>query len=264
MFCTKGIFGHFFRARSVSNVIGEIKEVVSKYHVEEIDILDDTFTLDLERAEKICDEIIKEGITIKLRLSNGIRVDCITPSLLEKLKKAGCYQISYGVESGDDEVLQSIGKEITTDVARKAFQMTKKAGISTIAFFMLGLPFDTPETMQRTIEFAKELDPDYAQFTVTTPLPGTRLWRWVQTHGRLLMVQDWARFDLLSGKICFETDNFSQKDVEKICEKAYRSFYLRPAYFFKTLFRIRSWEDVKITIQRVKFFLSLALGTRNK
>jgi anaerobic magnesium-protoporphyrin IX monomethyl ester cyclase len=245
MYCTKVIFGSRFRTRSPQNVIVEIKELVDEYKIEEINFVDDTFSSDIERAEKICDEIIRQNLNIKLRLSNGLRVDSISERLLKKLKKAGCYQISYGVESGDDEVLKKIGKEVTTQQIKRAFEMTKKEGIEILAFFMLGLPFDTVKTMEKTIAFAKELDPDYAQFTITTPLPKTRLWSWLKSNGTLLVDVDWAKFGLINGKICFETEDFKKEDVEKMFKKAYRSFYLRPKYIFKALLKIRSLKDVK-------------------
>lgn len=252
MYCTKSIFGNRFRARSAGNVLEELRELVDKYHIREFDILDDAFSVDIERAEKICDAMIREKIDIPWRLSNGIRVDFFTEKLAKKLKSAGCYQISFGVESGDDEVLKKIGKEVTTNQIRTAFKITQKLGIETTGFFMLGLPFDTVETMGKTIKFALELDPGFVQFTITTPLPGTKLWRWVESNCGTLSKDVYNSLDFFGEQTCFETENFTKKDVEKLYRNAYHSFYYRPTYIIKRLFKIRSLEEVKRKVEAAK------------
>lgn len=235
MFCAKFVFGAKFRARSPENIIEEIEFLRKNYDVREIDFMDDAFTCDAERVERLCDAMVEQGIKIPWRCSGGTRVDMVGGRLLKKMKAAGCSQISYGVESGDDEVLRKIGKGVTTQDIREAFRKTREAGIETIAFFMLGLPFDTLETMEKTVQFAKELDPDYIQFTIATPLPGTAMYYWVKKHATKLLFTDWKDLNFF-GKVSFETGNFTEEDVLRFYKRVHREFYLRPGYILKQLF----------------------------
>jgi radical SAM superfamily enzyme YgiQ (UPF0313 family) len=233
IFCTKFVFGSKFRARTPENIVEEIEQVTKEYDVRELNFMDDAFTCDAKRVEELCDLMIEKKINIPWRCSGGTRVDMVTEKLLSKMKKAGCIQISYGVESGDDGVLKQIGKQITTDQIREAFKKTKNVGIETVAFFMFGLPFDTIETMEKTIKFAKEIDPDYAQFTIATPLPGTPMYYWVKKYAKKILIQEG---DLnFFNQVCFETENFKKEDVLRLYKKAYKEFYLRPGYIIKRI-----------------------------
>ena len=258
IYCNKSIFTAIFRARSSENIVKEIQELKEKYNIKEFDILDDTFSLDLKRAERICDLLIEKGLNnISWRCSNGLRVDKVSESLLKKMRKAGCHQIAFGVESGNDEVLKKIGKEITKEQVRQAFKLAKKARLETVGFFMIGLPFDTKETMQQTIDFAIELDPDYAQFTITTPLPGTRINSWVRENTCFEGYSSFENFNFFSNDAYFETENFTKEDVSFYYKKAYKSFYYRPRYFLKSLMRLRNWQEIKAKITGLKTLLGL-------
>jgi radical SAM superfamily enzyme YgiQ (UPF0313 family) len=255
IYCNKTIFGRQFRARNPENVVREIEFLIEQYNIKELDILDDTFTLDMKRAEKICDMIVERNIDVSWRCSNGIRVDCVSETLLTKMKKAGCHQVSFGVESGDNKVLKQIGKGITTEQIRDAFSIAKKIGLETVGFFMLGLPFDTKTSMQKTIDFSLELDPDYAQFTMTMPLPATPLYNWFsKRYGEL----DWRKVDFFDGRAVFETENFTKRDVDKFYNTAYRKFYYRPSYIFKNILKLRSIDDLKTKLIGLKNVITLS------
>ncbi|MBI2038638.1 MAG: radical SAM protein, partial [Candidatus Nealsonbacteria bacterium] len=172
-YCNKLTFGRKIRYRSPENFMQEVDFLVEKYKIKEIDFADDCFNFDIARAKKIFDLIASRPYKIHLRFSNGIRADKIDEEFLEKAKKAGCNYIAIGVESGSQEILNRIPKGETLEDIRKAAKMIKKAKIPITGFFMIGLIGDTKETMQQTIDFAKELDLDIAQFNIAIPNPGT-------------------------------------------------------------------------------------------
>lgn len=249
MFCSRCVFGRRVRCRSISNVMGEIRLLVNEYGVEEISVLDDAFLEDRERIVELCDAIRGSGLDLTWRLGNGARVDRVNEKVLAAMKAAGCYEVAFGVESGDDEVLRKIGKEITTDQVREAFRIAHKTEVDTIGFFMLGHPFDTVETMEKTIRFAIELKPTFAQFCMSTPLPGTALWSWVQRSGYSLIGGDVTKLDFLGGTPHFETDAFTCDDALRMYRRAYRKFYLRPSFVWNRLRRIRSLNDVFVLLK---------------
>ncbi|NLW95164.1 MAG: radical SAM protein [Chlamydiae bacterium] len=248
MFCFRP-FGRNLRYRSMDNVMGEVRELVERFRVEEISILDDAFTLDRNRVAEFCDRVSASGLRFAWRLGNGTRVDLIDDELLKMMKRAGCYEVAFGIESGDDEVLRKIGKEITTAQVERAFAAAKRAGMETIGFFMIGHPFDTVETMRKTIDFAIRLDPTYAQFTMSTPLPGTALWTWVKKHGRSLIGDDVTKLDFLGATPHYETDGFTAADARRMYRRAYRRFYIRPRYIWRSIRRIRSLNDIVVLLK---------------
>jgi len=248
MFCFRP-FGRNLRYRSMDNVMGEVRELVERFRVEEISILDDAFTLDRDRVAEFCDRVSASGLRFAWRLGNGTRVDLIDDELLKMMKRAGCYEVAFGIESGDDEVLRKIGKEITTAQVERAFAAAKRAGMETIGFFMIGHPFDTVETMRKTIDFAIRLDPTYAQFTMSTPLPGTALWTWVKKHGRSLIGDDVTKLDFLGATPHYETDGFTAADARRMYRRAYRRFYIRPRYIWRSIRRIRSLNDIVVLLK---------------
>ncbi len=173
-YCFKGIVGRTYRQRSPENLMQELKELIRTYGIRNFYFIDDLFTLDVKRLNVLLDMMIAEGLDIRWQCL--ARVDRVTPELLRKMAAAGCRQIHYGIESGNQEILDRVGKRITLEQVRQAVRWTAEAGIRSKGYFMLGLPGDTEETMEQTIQFAASLDLDDAMFSLTTPFPGTRLW----------------------------------------------------------------------------------------
>ena len=173
-YCFKGIVGRTYRQRSPGNVLAEIEHLVERYGYRHFYFVDDLFTLDQKRLTALAEGIIAAGLDIRWQCL--ARVDRVNPELLKLMYRAGCREIHYGIESGVPEMLDRIGKQITLEGVRQAVAWTAAAGISAKGYFMLGLPGDTEETIERTIRFAAELELDQAMFSITTPFPGTRLW----------------------------------------------------------------------------------------
>ena len=144
------------------------------------------------------------------------------------LKAAGLKRTAFGVESGDPEILKSIDKKVDHDTIRWAFQNAKDVGLETIAFLIIGLPGETRETMQRTIDFAIELDPLIANFSMMTPYPGTKVYEIIKRQGRFL-INDWEDYVFFEQKARYEMGEMTAELVEEMYRKAYRQYYLRPA-----------------------------------
>jgi anaerobic magnesium-protoporphyrin IX monomethyl ester cyclase len=173
-YCFKGIVGRTYRQRSPESVLQEIRYLKREYGYRNFYFIDDLFTLDRRRLKAITTQIIEEKLDIRWQCL--ARVDRVTPELLQLMYQSGCRELHYGIESGNPEVLKTLGKGITHEQVRQAVHWTAQAGILAKGYFMLGLPADTEETMQQTIQFASELELDQAMFSLTTPFPGTRLW----------------------------------------------------------------------------------------
>ena len=217
-------------ATAIMKRVADEMERMLKVGFREIHVEDDGFSTNMRKAKAICDEIIRRGLKAPWTLINGIRVNRTDGELLQKLKEAGCYQAAFGIESGNQEILDRIRKDITKDQVREAVTLTRKVGIETFGFFMLGLPGDTEETMQDTIDFAVELDLDIAKFAVTMPLPGTPLFDEYDEQG-LILTKDWSQylFHDLSNPV-YKHPNLSWETIIKYYKKAYRRFYFRPGF----------------------------------
>lgn len=247
-FCFKKTFGYKFRARSVKNVLNEIIFLKKKYNISEIDIFDDCFNFDLERANEILDGIIAHKLNLHIRCSNGLRADKINKNFLKKMKKAGCVYIAYGVESGDNDILSLIPKSESIEDIEKAVRLTKEVGIETCGFFIFGLLGDSEKTMEKTLELSKRLPFDYASYTIATPYPGTRMWEMVKKEGKIF-IKDWDEFHHSAGKMMFfHPKTADKKTVEKFYKEAYAQFYYRPGYIFSRIFKIRSYQQLKTMI----------------
>jgi radical SAM superfamily enzyme YgiQ (UPF0313 family) len=165
------------------------------------------------------------------------------------MKKAGCRMISYGIEHG--EFIHEIkGGTATLEQAEKAVKWTHNAKIDTVGYFMIGLPQETPKTVRKTIDFAKKLDCTYAQFAITMPFPGNKLYDEAVKSGMVSLDETWEKFvyaGVGSGGIqapILTTKAMSAEDLEYWAKKAYREFYFRPSYIFKKILRIRSLKDI--------------------
>jgi radical SAM superfamily enzyme YgiQ (UPF0313 family) len=247
IYCDKSVFGTSFRKRSPKNIIKEIDFLINNYGVKQIDILDDNFTLDTQRAEKILDMIIKKKYDLIFSFDNGLRADALTPSLIKKMAKAGVYKVGIGIESGDENILKVIKKSLDLKKVETAVRLFKKEGILVSGFFMIGLPYETPQTMQKTIDLAKRLDVDFANFAMVIPFPGTELYNLIKEKGKFTHSfeegLDKGYYTINEGY--FELGELKKEDILKYQKKAYKEFYLRPLKSLKLWTSIRSFEEVR-------------------
>ncbi|MBM3233787.1 radical SAM protein [Candidatus Pacearchaeota archaeon] len=241
-FCTAPyFFGIKIRRRSNDSILEELK-YLKKRGYQEVWFRDEIFTFDRERVREICTRMINDKLKLKW-ICNG-KIGMLDKETMMLMKKAGCRVILFGVESGDQKILNNIKKGITLEKVRETFKWAKEAKIETHAHFMIGNPGDNRETVEKTIKFAKEIDPDTVAFGILTVYPGTELFDTLK--GKL---KDYdgtqANIEVLHIK-SFNNEMFtdlSAAEIEEYLIKAYQSFYMRPRYIIKQFFGIRSVKE---------------------
>lgn len=234
-FCSQSIMPIKWRSRTPENVLAEWKHLVEDMGAQEIGVLDDSANIRKKRLYELASLLIENNLNhVPWIFVNGIRANLVDYDLMRLLKQAGLRRTAFGVETGNPEMLKAIDKNIDLDTIRKAFKICKEVGLETIAFMIIGLPGDTRETMQDTINFAIELDPLIANFSMMTPYPGTKVWQQVKREGRLL-INDWEDYVFFEQKARYEMGEMTAELVEEMYRRAYRQFYLRPAPIFRRL-----------------------------
>lgn len=255
-YCSKPIFGSRFRAQAPERVVDEIIYYQDRFGIKELAFYDDVFTLDKKRACAIADEILKAGI--KLHWTCETRVNLVDKGLLRHIKQAGCYAVAYGIESASPDMLDILNKDITLEQVEEAVSITQEVGLQTIGYFMLGSPGESPETIDKTVQFAKKLKLDFAQFSVTVPFPGTRLYELYLDGGEIDSIP-WESF-IYAGANGQETPVFESSQLDRSAlyhrvKRAYREFYLRPSYIWQRIRRISSIGDLRVDIRGLSVLL---------
>lgn len=262
-FCTQAVFGRKYRTRSAEHVVAEMEELIKKYGIKSIMIVDDTFTLDKKRVYTICKLIRNKKLSVSWLCYAGIQE--VDKDLLIEMKKAGCYQIYYGIESGSQKILNMMNKGITVEQIRSAVRDAKEAGLEVRGQFMFGYPSETSEEIKRTINFAKELDLDYAEFGITTPLPGSKLYSWAVSQGKFKL-QNRHDFEIFrEGTSIFlnpvvSLGEISKKELIKYTKKAYRDFYLRFNYLLKRFLKIKIRNLLTDVKKNLQAFFTITFG----
>jgi anaerobic magnesium-protoporphyrin IX monomethyl ester cyclase len=256
-FCDQHItHGRVARIRSVENVISEIKFNMKLFKAKGFIFKDSTFSLDKDWAKEFCSRIIKNKIKIKWVCNT--RVDKLDEKLLRLMKKSGCELISFGVESGNQEILNTLKKGTTLPMIRKTFKLCKKVGIKTHGSFMIGNPGETLRTAERTIRFAQILDPEFVCFSVTTLYPGTEIYDYAVNKGLLKDPKWYLKQQMFEGSETFLFNPLQEGKIEfnfntnDVVRQAWRRFYFRPKYILKMMYRIitepfyfkQIWESV--------------------
>jgi len=243
-FCSQSIMPVKWRSRTPENVIAEWEHLVRDLGAQEIGVLDDSANIRKKRLYRIAELLIEKELNhVPWIFVNGIRANLVDYELMRLLKEAGLKRTAFGVETGNPEILKTIDKRIDLDTIREAFKITKEVGIETIAFMIIGLPGDTRETMQDTINFAIELDPLIANFSMMTPYPGTAVWEQVKRNGRLL-IQDWEDYVFFEQHARYEMGDLTAELVEEMYRRAYRQFYLRPGPIWRRVKQKDFWENL--------------------
>ena len=240
-FCVSGSNPEKTRYVSPERVVEHIVFLQERYGVKEILFYDDTFTGSKRRVEEICSLIIAKDLDVSWVCF--ARVDTVTPDLLALLKRAGCHQISYGIESPDEGTLALMNKRISVAKVRQAVVWAHDAGLDVRGAFMIGSPGETEEAMRKTVEYAIDLGVDYAMFNITTPFPGTQLYEQSEREGWLAH-RDWKRYDLSRPVLNLPTA--SRDQIKAAYRRAYSRFYLRSQYFLLRLGLQRKTEPVHV------------------
>jgi anaerobic magnesium-protoporphyrin IX monomethyl ester cyclase len=234
-FCSQSIMPIKWRSRSPENVLLEWRHLVEDMGAQEIGILDDSANIRVKRLEELAHLLIENKLNhVPWIFVNGIRANLASLELLTLLKKAGLHRVAFGVETGDPDILLTIDKKVDHDTIRQAFKNAKAIDLETIAFMIIGLPGETRETMQKTIDFAIELDPIIANFSMMTPYPGTKVYEIVKRQGRFL-INDWEDYVFFDQQARYELGDMTAELVEEMYRKAYRQYYLRPSPIMRRL-----------------------------
>jgi len=252
IFCSvPALTGTNVRFRSPASVVDELEHCVKEHGIREFLFHADTFTLKKTWVIELCQLILDRGLDIRWGCNS--RVDTIDAVRLQWMKKAGCWVVGFGVESGNDESLKKMKKRATAAQAMEAVRLCREHDIRSHAFFAFGFPWDTEETIKEMIDFAAELDPDFFDFNVAFPLPGTELDRLVTEKG--LIIKDRLRNGGYAvGAVSTET--LTADELEKWRRKALWKMYLRPHYIVRTFVNAGSpqkmWNYFRAAIGRAK------------
>ena len=206
----------------------------------------------------MCQLILEKKI--KLSWSCFARVDTVTPELLMLMKKAGCHQIMYGFETTDENILKNINKRINLEQFQNAITWTRAAKINIRGAFMLGNPGETSASMEKTIDYAKNVGIQFAVFNITTPYPGTAMYKNF-LEKKSLLHQNWDLYNLAEPVL--KLDTVSDEVVKQYYYKSYRDFYLRPSFILKFIFAIRTFSEFSIYV-KAAFRITVTLFRRIK
>lgn len=243
-----------WRARSAKNVVDEIEFLKDKYGYSEFLFVDDNSSVSKARMHKICDEILKRKLNVKLATPTGIAIDTLDKEILTKMKKAGFYRLCFGIESGDMETQKIIKKRIDLNKAKEIIAQANKLGFWTSGSFILGFPHETMGTIRATVEFAKSSNVDFAVFYLLTPQPETEVYNIFKQQGLIDLdgyidphSDDWYKISIT---YCngFKTVIFSNEELQNILSNAYKEFLIYKLFSFRTyinlLRKIKTTEDV--------------------
>jgi radical SAM superfamily enzyme YgiQ (UPF0313 family) len=239
-FCT--VARTSWKYRSAEKVLEELRYLQERYRIRTVSFFDETFTMNKKRVRELCEGIRREQIDIRWYCNT--RVHLVDPDLLRAMRAAGCSGISFGVESGNQEILDSVSKQATVAQAEQAIRWTKEADIKTYCAFILGLPGETRETAMDTIRFALDALPNGAQFNVLAPYPGTELYETLRQRG-VLPELDWRT--MYQDDAVVGTDGLSKEELNRLRKLAYTKLYFNPRWWWQNVrFALASRDDFEL------------------
>lgn len=235
IFCDRSVFGNLCRCYSADYVIRMIRYLQENYGIRELFIEDDNFILFKTRLKQICERIINEKIDITWSCLG--RVDTIDPELLKLMKKAGCWQINFGCESGSQKILDTLKKGVKVEQIEKAVMMARKAGIDVKGLFMLGNFGETEETVKETLKFIKKIPLTDFHITCFTPLPGAEAYDTANKYGTF--DKDWKKTNMFNAEN-FTPFGLTKEQLEKYYKKAWRTFYFQPRIIARYTLKLKN------------------------
>jgi radical SAM superfamily enzyme YgiQ (UPF0313 family) len=235
-----------------------MRELRYHYGVKEILIEDDTFIVSSQRIRQLCELIIAEKLDITWSCLG--RADRVSPELLNLMKKAGCWHISYGIECGDPDILKGMKKNLNIAQIKKAVRWSKEAGLYTKGFFMVGFPKESEASLAATLSLARSLPLDDISVMQLTPFPGSQLYETAEQYGEF--ERDWRKMNTLD--TVFIPHGFSRKDLEAARADILRKFYLRPGIIFRQIKRIALNPRVATSLLKGFFSFLRVVGIFSK
>lgn len=218
------------RYRGIAHVVDEMELLVNEYGIKHLEIIDDTFTINPKRVEALCDEIIARGLGNKLNMWCFARTNTVKPELMQKMKRAGFNWVFMGFESGNDMVLQGNNKRQTVSQIDSANDTVHEAGIHVGGNYVFGLPGDTQESMQQTLDLAQKLNTEYANFFVVMAYPGTRLHQDALRKGYPLP-DKWGQYGFFApDALPLRNENLSAEEILRFRDSAFKQYFTREKY----------------------------------
>ena len=266
VYCTiKAVWGRTWRAKAAKRTVDEIELLNRKYGIKEFSFLDDSASLDKKRWNDICDEIIKRELDIRWTTPNGIAHWTLNKEILEKMKKAGCYRVTFGIESGNTETRKFLGKPFPLLQAKEMIQHANKIGMWTICTNILGFPYEKKESMDDTLKFAKTSGTDFATFFILAPHAMSDVYKYFKKEGLIdfdfifsdneFDIEKYEEMNKILDDRGTPTKYFSPEEIKQIQIKAYRSFIIYRAITFlnplRILSKINSFEDFRYTARLI-------------
>jgi len=227
------VLGRKLRRRSSESICDEIEYAILEYGAHTIRFRDELFLLNDRRTREMLELMIKRGLSKKIRWNGQIHIKFVKRDLIELVKRSGCVELGMGVESGDDEILNKVGRGYSVEEAREAVQIIKEVGIPLGTYFILGHPNETRETIKKTVDLAAELNPDLVAVGLMVPYPGTRVYEMARQaeSGYRLISENWAEYDKYGGQ-CLEVGDLSHKELVTTQKRAVLNLYLKNHRFF--------------------------------
>jgi radical SAM superfamily enzyme YgiQ (UPF0313 family) len=233
--------GKVFRRRDPIRIVDEYEFLVDRFGVKQIGFVDPIFPLVKKDLEPFCNELIARGLHERCHWLSETRADRLDPDTCERIYAAGCRRILMGIESGSDLLLGNVNKNTTTSKVREGVKNLHAAGLQSVGLFMIGMPGETPDTTRQTVEFAVDLDLDFAKFAITVPFPGSKLFedRWQKT----LFRDDWENYTTFNPDpelLIYSPPGYDPNQLVRMQSWAHQRFYLRPRQIRKQLWDLRT------------------------
>ena len=279
VYCTvKAVWGRTWRGRSAVNVVDEIEAIYRNYGIREFSFLDDSMGVDSDRLTKICDEIVRRSLDIKWSTPNGIAHWTLSRALLDKMKAAGCYRITFGIESGNPETRKFLGKPYPLSQAAELIRHANRIGLWTNCTNIIGFPYETLESINDTIRFAKKSGTDFACFYLLVPQPTSDVYQYFRKEGllnydRLLENDEFDddEFEKMSRELNStgaDTTVFKREELMQLQKQAYRSFMIYRVLScvvnpLRLLRKIHNAEDFFYILRMVKMGMMIFLRVLN-
>ena len=248
-FCDRAVFGSVVRHHSAEYTLEMIRQLKDNYGIKDLMILDDNFLLDKKKLFHICDKIIEENMDLKWYCLSHIKF--MTEDRLRKIKEAGCWIMEVGIESGCERILRLLRRTTPKLQIADAIKTAKRIGIKIKGNFIFGLPTETKESLEETIQFATSIDISLFQQSFLTIWPGCELSENADQYGHA--ERDWEKLTYF--KISFIPNDLTAEDLLKASKKAFCRFYLRPRIIMETLSMVRNFRAFKSAILAFIVFL---------
>lgn len=279
VYCTvKAVWGRTWRGRSAKNVVDEIEELINNYGIRELAILDDSASVNKRRWNEICDEMIKRKVNIKWMTPNGIAHWTLDKKLVKKMYRAGCYRITFGIESGNPETRLFLGKPFALKQAKELIQYANKLGMWTICTNIIGFPYEKMNSIRDTIEYAKTCGTDFAAFFLLIPQPTSDVYQYFKKEGLLdldpyledlrMNGDEFEKINYVLNETGSDTVYFKKEELREIQKQAYREFITYRAISYLTnpmriIRKINSFEDLRYVTRLLTQGLKIVARTLN-